>query len=141
MPTLLISSLFPLGKYFESLVGEKGQLGAGGSVATTAWDLARFIGCKPIIMAGLDLGFPQNQTHCPETFFETLKLIESNRFHPASSATFKYQYSANPFWVKANNGDRTITDQRMQIYNWWFESQFNHQSCLQSIFRQIFLLF
>lgn len=133
MPTLLISSLFPLGKYFESLVGEKGQLGAGGSVATTAWDLARFLGCKPIIMAGLDLGFPQNQTHCPETFFETLKLIESNRFYPASSATFKYQYSANPFWVKANNGDRTITDQRMQIYNWWFESQFNHYPDTESI--------
>ena len=54
----LCSSLFPLGETLEAAVGEKGRLGAGGSVSTSAWDLARLLGARPLYAAGLDLGFP-----------------------------------------------------------------------------------
>ncbi|MDR1618555.1 MAG: DUF115 domain-containing protein, partial [Treponema sp.] len=42
--TFLCGSLFPLGRFIEERVDPKGELGAGGSVATTAWDFARMLG-------------------------------------------------------------------------------------------------
>ena len=123
MPTVMASSLFPLGRYFEAIVGAKGEVGAGGSVATTAWDVARLAGCSPIVMAGLDLGFPGNRTHCEGTFFEELRLAEGVRSRPAMTAAFDYQYSAEPFRQPANDGGSVMTDRRMQVYRSWFESQ------------------
>ncbi|MBR1911323.1 MAG: DUF115 domain-containing protein, partial [Treponema sp.] len=60
---VLCSSMFPIGQYFEKQLGQKGKLGAGGSVSTTAWDFARICGARSIYMAGMDLGFPGKQTH------------------------------------------------------------------------------
>ena len=61
---ILISALFPLGKFIESNLGKKGELSSGDSVATTAWEFARTIGSEKIFFAGLDLGFPQKKnTH------------------------------------------------------------------------------
>ncbi len=55
----IASSLFPLGERLEEAVGAKGKLGAGGSVSTAAWDLARLMGARPIYAAGLDLVLPR----------------------------------------------------------------------------------
>jgi hypothetical protein len=49
--TYLCGSLFPLGSFIEQQVDPKGLLGAGGSVATTAWDFARVLGAKEIWIA------------------------------------------------------------------------------------------
>ncbi len=73
-------SLFPLGKRIEREIGSYGKLGAGGSVATSAWDLARILGCSPICMAGLDLSFPKNQTHYKGSFFEERAISECARY-------------------------------------------------------------
>ncbi|HOV64692.1 MAG TPA: DUF115 domain-containing protein, partial [Spirochaetia bacterium] len=68
--TFFAASLFPLGTFLENYIGKKPQLGAGGSVSTTAWDFARICGAVPILFAGLDLGFPDKQTHYRGSFFE-----------------------------------------------------------------------
>ncbi len=123
LPVFLGSSLFPLGRYFESLVGEKGKLGAGGSVATTAWDLARLLGADPIVMAGLDLGFPGGRTHFKGAFFEERFHADSNRMLPAEQSSFSYINQARPFPVASNGAHPVLTDQRMIVYKWWFENQ------------------
>ena len=68
---------------------ENESLSAGGSVATTAWDFARFIGCNPIIMAGLDLAFTQNKTHSLACKFEKDAMFLSNRFLTLEKASYK----------------------------------------------------
>ncbi len=120
---LLCSSLFPLGKYAEKFTGKKGELAAGGSVATSAWDFARFIGCKEIYMAGLDLSFPGKQTHTKGSTFEEKSHIESAKLK--TSETFLSKVLYNPHTEKAfdYNGKETITDARMKLYAWWFESK------------------
>jgi len=117
------ASFFPLGKLLEQALPPRGQLGAGGSVATTAWDFARLIGASPIYMAGLDLGFPERMTHARGSFFEESMHLVSGRLRPAEQAQFRYFAQAGPYPAPANNGGRTVTDRRMAIYINWFENQ------------------
>ncbi len=118
-----IGSFFPLGKYFEEIIGEKGTLGAGGSVTTTAWDFARHIGSKEIFLLGVDLGFPRKQIHCKGTSLEELWHLGSCKLAPAETASFDSLMSGNPFYDISYNGESLVTDERMVIYKNWFESQ------------------
>jgi hypothetical protein len=123
-----VSSFFPLGRCIEEIIGERGLIGAGGSVATTAWDLCRYLGCSPIYMAGLDLGFPGKRTHARGAFFEQAMHTRSRRFQPAEQMIFEYLHQARPTSVRNNAGGRTLTDRRMLIYKSWFENQIRQQS-------------
>ncbi|MBB5219744.1 hypothetical protein HNP77_002126 [Treponema rectale] len=120
--TILCSSNFPMGKYFENLLGEKGRLGAGGSVATVAWDFARYCGAKQIFMAALDLGFPGKQTHIKGSQFEEKAHVTSDRMTPAE--TFSANYIMSAPLKKAVNYDQKeiLTDLRMSIFSSWFEA-------------------
>ncbi len=122
-PTYLCSSIFPLGSLLEETVGEKGKLGTGGSVSTTAWDFVRILGADPIYCIGLDLGFPQRRTHVHGSFFEERSHILAHRLRPVEQHSFEYLHDADPFEVTANAGGTVLTDQRMMIYTWWFANQ------------------
>lgn len=124
-------SLFPLGTYIESRSGRKGELGAGGSVSTSAWDFARVLGCGPVFMAGLDLGFPEFKTHTAGSFFEQRVHTSSTRLLPAEHASFLALRDAGTFTVPANGGGVVLTDNRLAVYGTWFESQMKlHPECL-----------
>jgi hypothetical protein len=119
----LCSSLFPLGEALEEAVGEKGKLGAGGSVSTAAWDLARHLGASPIYMAGLDLGYPGMRTHCKGVFTEDLWLTLSDRLLPLETRSFSSLREIGLFPMLSACGGLTQTDRRMLLYKWWFENQ------------------
>ncbi|MDR2898613.1 MAG: DUF115 domain-containing protein, partial [Spirochaetaceae bacterium] len=120
---LLCSSQYAPGKFIENRIGKKGELSAGGSVATAAWDFARFIGCTTIITAGLDLGFPAGKTHSKGSTFEERAHMFSHRLHPAETDSFQALYSAAPFYAPDYEGNQLLTDRRMSLYGWWFESR------------------
>lgn len=118
------SSLYPLGRYVEDRMGPpKGSLGAGGSVATSAWDFARIMGCSPIYMAGLDLSFPDGRTHASASLFEQRALSRGARYDPASSESFRAMRGAHPVKVVANDGSEPWSDERLTLYSTWFERQ------------------
>jgi len=120
---LLCSSIYPLGKYLEKQVKPRGELGAGGSVVTTAWDFARQCGCSRIFMAGLDLGFPERKTHFKGSTFEERSHRTSFKLHPAETDSFNALYGAFPYEVDNYEGGKVLTDKRMALYAWWFESK------------------
>ncbi len=120
-------SLFPLGEHLESLIGGKGKLGAGGSVSTSAWDLCRHLGARPIYAAGLDLGFPGMRTHCRGAFFEEGWFSTQNRLDPPETRSFAYLRDIGLFPMPSNNGLPTPTDRRMILYKWWFENQLSQR--------------
>ncbi|MGL4982732.1 MAG: motility associated factor glycosyltransferase family protein [Treponemataceae bacterium] len=120
---ILCSSLYPLGKFIENHIGQYGEIGAGGSVATTAWDFARFIGSTTIFLLGLDLGFPENKTHYKGSTFEERIHLTSNRLLPAENNSARSLYEANAFFSEDYNGNPILTDARMSLYAWWFESK------------------
>lgn len=119
---VLCSSLFPIGQYFERRLGQKGALGAGGSVATTAWDFARKCGAKKIYLAGMDLGFPGKQTHIRGSQFEERSHRQSIRTNTAESDGVGALFSAYPKKGSDYNGNEMLTDERMSIFSWWFEN-------------------
>lgn len=116
-------SLFPLGRFFENFTGTRKRLGAGGSVSTSAWDFCHFLTSGPVYCAGLDLGFPQKETHYKGSFFEERVHILSSRTSPAETQTFYVLHSAYPFPVENNRGSTTLTDQRLIVYKQWFEEK------------------
>lgn len=123
----LSNSSSPFARYLEGKEqNEAGDadctLAAGGSVATTAWDFARYIGANPVIMAGLDLAYPNKQTHFAGSTFEEAAHTRSTRLAPAEQANFNSLYSAFPSLHKDYAGGTVLTDRRMLLYAWWFES-------------------
>ncbi|MFQ3619406.1 MAG: 6-hydroxymethylpterin diphosphokinase MptE-like protein, partial [Spirochaetales bacterium] len=121
--TYLAGSIFPLGKYLEKHLGRRSALGAGGSVATSAWDLARFLGCNPLVLVGLDLSFPQKRTHFRGSFFEERVFSLCTRLKPEETFFFSYLQDGGPHWVPSNNGSKVLSDMRMKLYRDWFELQ------------------
>ncbi|MCG8480037.1 MAG: DUF115 domain-containing protein, partial [Spirochaetales bacterium] len=122
-PILISASLFPLGSFFDSLVGRSVKLGAGGSVATSAWDLARVLGSQDIALAGVDLSFPGYQTHCRDSFFEVRLQRIAARLEPAEHGLWKYLHGAGATFVPSAAGKTVVSDARMEVYRGWFEEQ------------------
>ncbi len=121
---LLCASQFPVGQYFENkLTLKPGDLGTGGSVASCAWNFAFFCGAKEIYTAGLDLAFPNKQTHIKGSSAEqTYHSISSHLVTP-DKFTASSLFSANASPAKDYNGKAVITDSRMKMFSWWFESR------------------
>ena len=122
--TFLCGSLFPLGAFVEKRVDPKGLLGAGGSVATSAWDFCRILGAGEIWIAGLDLAFPGNKTHFKGALFEEKALSESGRLKPAETLLHAVMRSGGLFPAPSASGGKVLTDRRLSLYAAWFEDSF-----------------
>jgi hypothetical protein len=135
----LCGSLFPLGRFIEDRVDPKGRLGAGGSVATTAWDFARSLGTRQVWIAGLDLAYPELKTHFRGALFEDRSHTESERRSPAETWSVRALQDGRPFRAPAAGSsrpgsaapaaqgpaeDRIFTDRRLSLYASWFETRF-----------------
>jgi hypothetical protein len=123
----LCGSLYPLGSFIEKYVGDKGRLGAGGSVASTAWDFAVSLVCRAahpsIYIAGLDLAFPEFATHYKGALFEENSHVTATRFLPAETNSFHALRDGVPFFAESADGNRVLTDKRLNLYASWFENQ------------------
>jgi hypothetical protein len=128
----LCGSMFPLGMFVEKKVELKGRLGAGGSVASTAWDFARELGANEIWIAGLDLAFPELKTHFRGARFEEISNSQSNRFNPAEKWVVRALRDGIPFKARSSSGGQTMTDRRLSLYAAWFEAQFKQNKQIQN---------
>jgi hypothetical protein len=120
----LCASLFPLGRFIEDRLDPKGALGAGGSVATSAWDFARTLSPSALWIAGLDLAFPNLKTHFKGALFEGRALNESTRFLPAETRSIQALRDGRPFRAPSASGGEVLTDRRLSLYSAWFEAHF-----------------
>jgi len=117
---LLSKTKFPLGALLEDAAGIQGELKSGGSVATAAWELARFLGCRPMSIAGLDLGFPGGRTHFSGSFPHKRPHLYSRRTLPAEQFFFRSLYDASPYYAKSYRSESLLTNMRMDVYASWF---------------------
>lgn len=58
-----------LAEWFNKHSEEKGSLGKATSVAHSAFNLAKFLSCSPIILLGQDLSFHKQRLHCKHSFY------------------------------------------------------------------------
>ena len=120
---VLCSEMFPVSKYFESKLGYFGDLGAGGSVASSAWNLCCMLGAENIYFAGLDLSYPQGQTHIKGSSAEQTFHTGANRLAPVQKMNSSSRFGANPEYAFDYDGNQVLTDARMKMFAWWFESK------------------
>ena len=116
-------SNFPLEHYFDFFRSEKGTLVAGGSVTSTAWNFAQYAGASEIYVAGLDLAFPNKQTHIKGSTFEQATHTTSKRISTAETSNMPILFSGNACYEKNYKQQNVLTDQRMKMFAWWFESR------------------
>ena len=121
---MLCKSQFPVGQYFEKkLCLDLGDLGTGGSVASAAWNFAYFCGAKKIFTAGLDLSFPEKQTHIKGSSAEQTFHTLARRTRSVENFTANLLFSANASPAENYLGERVTTDSRMKMFAWWFEAR------------------
>ena len=129
----LCGSFFPLGRFIENRLDPKGDLGAGGSVATSAWDFIRLLGARNVWIAGLDLSFPELKTHFRGAVFEEKSHAESYRFAPGETWNFRALRDGQPFPAKRSSGGLVLTDKRLSLYAAWFENRFSQFQAVKNL--------
>lgn len=88
---IVIDSGIYLSEWMAEYHEKKGNWGKTFSVAHTAFLIARFLGCEPIVFAGQDLAFSGKRLHCNHTFYDqerrdkigfikTLRVLETERY-------------------------------------------------------------
>lgn len=100
----------------------KGYLGSGGSVSASAWELAKLLGASRIFLSGLDLSFPASHAHFRGATGEKTLLLRSFRLSSYETLSTHSLFSAPTFLLKNYAGDEVLTDARMRMFAWWFES-------------------
>lgn len=65
----------------EGVPGDKGSLVMGATVAHVAFDIARVLGCDPIVMVGLDLSYPEGRHHAGGTAQQRQQFTETSRYY------------------------------------------------------------
>ena len=116
------NSIFPLNQHFEDN-HSRGTLAAGGSVANSAFDVARLIGAEKIYLCGIDLSYIGRKTHFKGAFFETSFLSESDYFMPAEYSVYKYLTHCPLVQTEATDGSAVDTDSKMLLFKKWFDRE------------------
>ena len=116
------NSIFPLNQHFEAN-HDRGTLAAGGSVANSAFDVARLLGAAKIYLCGIDLSYIGRKTHFKGAFFETSFLSESDYFTPAEYSVYKYLTHCPLVQTEATDGTAVDTDSKMLLFKKWFDRE------------------
>jgi hypothetical protein len=101
-----------------------GTVTSWGSIATTAFDLTRKLGCDPIIFVGLDLSFQDGRLYARGSYSDD---VFYDRVHPYSSLeheTISYICKKGIHAFPQPDGSTLFTDNNMKLYKDWFEDQF-----------------
>lgn len=102
-------------KWMCDYIPDVGYVMCWGSVATMAFDLARKLGCDPIIFIGQDLSFPGGRTYSRGTYFE----VEEGQDMSVES----YQKRFRTYNVTDIFGNDVKTNRQMFAYKEWFRTE------------------
>ncbi|MGL4388756.1 MAG: motility associated factor glycosyltransferase family protein [Brevinema sp.] len=121
---VLMDSLFPFYPYFVPYWGECGLLASGGSVSTSAFDLARKLKASSIIMVGQDLSFSQNKTHNKGNILTEFSYTNFNRLITGNTKNAHVSYPAHAQLIKGRiNGTQVLADARFVLFRDWFSDE------------------
>ncbi len=125
---ILYDTIFPLYEEIKKFSGEKGTLKSGGSVSTTAFDFARFLGCSPIIFIGQDLSYTGFKTHSENNILEEMFFYSTNRLNNYETYNAKSQIIANKIKVKGNIEQYVTTDRKFMTFIEWFKREIKNST-------------
>lgn len=120
---LIYDNAFPLYKRLNGFWGEKGTLKAGGSVSTSAFDLARTFACDPIIFIGQDLAFSKKKTHFDGNILEDFLYYRIDRLHTYDNYNTRMLLLSDKIRINGWNGTQVNTDRKFATFLEWFQRE------------------
>ena len=108
-------------EHAERIAGPTGDIQSGGSVATSGFELLRFLGCDPIFLIGQDLAYTGREihstgTHHNERWLGTLSRVKS--LEQINEAVMRKRLMDQ---VPALDGGLVPADYVLSLYRHWFE--------------------
>ncbi len=122
-PKMVMSFGSGLGPMLEPMREPLGKVVCWGSIATTAFDLARQLGCDPIIFVGLDLSFQDGLLYIRGSYSDDFFYDSIHPFTSLEHETLAYIARHGAYRMQLTNGTTLYTDQNMFLYRQWFEDQ------------------
>ncbi len=123
-PRILSAVPFPFAAWFESLFGQRGALSSGGSVATSAFDLAVRMGGNPVILLGQDLAYGESRIHMRGTSGEERWENTCTRTTPVTKNMRAFLRENCTVRVRSwDTGSEVWSDRKFLTFLWWFERQ------------------
>jgi hypothetical protein len=111
-PMVFTGYVEPLFEWVETVIGQRGFVRTGGSVATSAFDLAMKMGCSPVIFVGQDLCYSSTATHADGTTHLASLSVAGGL--PAEAV-------AEAFGAHDIFGAPVLTTPKMESWRQWFE--------------------
>ena len=105
----------------EKFYGTVAHLQSGGSVATTAFDLLRFLEADPVLLVGQDLAYTGRKIHSTGTHHNERWLPSLNRLRTLESINEGVIRKRDTHYVPALEGPDVLTDYVLNLYRHWFE--------------------
>jgi hypothetical protein len=116
----LMSPLLPMLQPLEQALGKFGSIRSGGSVMTSAWDLALKLQPSSIWCIGCDFAYPQQHTHAKGALFEGWMHASSYRLQTFLTSQYSLRHQQS-ILVENHFGEHIASDSRMQLYHRWLE--------------------
>ncbi len=105
-----------------------GSLECGGSVATTAMELALYLGADPVFVTGLDLSYTGYATHVASSPFYNELFRTSNRFSTLHTGLANSIKKRDVAFVRGIEGKPVLSDFVFINYLKWIESRINYRN-------------
>jgi hypothetical protein len=115
------------GEFADEYIGRIGDIQSGGSVATTAFDALRFMGCTEIFFIGQDLAYTGREIHSTGTHHNEKWLGLVNRRTSLEKINEAVVRKRDTRYVESISGGQVLTDYVLDLYRSWFEE------CSQSL--------
>lgn len=110
----------PGSEFIDEIYGEIGELQSGGSVATTGFDLLRFLGAGTILLVGQDLAYAGRKIHSTGTHHNERWLPRVNRLTSLENINEAVIRKRHTFYTEALDGGEILTDYVLDLYRHWF---------------------
>ncbi|PJZ70345.1 hypothetical protein CH373_11900 [Leptospira perolatii] len=105
----------------ERILGAIGDVQSGGSVATTAFDLLRVLGCQPCFLVGQDLAYSGREIHSTGTHHNEKWLTLLSRKNSLEKINESIVRKRDTRFVPSVSGGNVLTDYVLDLYRHWFE--------------------
>ncbi len=111
----------PGAEHAERIHGPVGALQSGGSVATSAFDLLRNLGCDPILLVGQDLAYTDRKIHSVGAHHYERWRAGLRRTRSMETIIEQIVRRRSTFPLPALEGGETLGDYVLNLYRQWFE--------------------
>ncbi|WP_411822295.1 motility associated factor glycosyltransferase family protein [Leptospira sp. 'Mane'] len=117
----LIREVTAGGELADSIFEEVGDIQSGGSVATTAFDMLRYMGFTDLYFVGQDLAYSGREIHSTGTHHNEKWLTQVTRRQSLERINEVIIRKRETKEVPSCNGKTVLTDYVLELYRHWFE--------------------